>query len=145
MTEKRLRSIMVSMLAPFGAFAVENPVCPGTPDICTSLGWIELKCPSVAKISVRKTQLVWMRDWIKHGGTVWVLSVIRTSWFLHTGQWIVENEASNANNADLFEQNARFRYEGYHTHPNLKKGIISALWHVACSGPNHQSLVRAFR
>lgn len=98
MVEKRLRSKVIKLLEPLGAFAVENPAKPGTPDVCTTMGWIELKLGTFAKtsrgavrITLRNEQRIWLRKWSLFGGKAWVLTVINGEWFLHDGLWSSEN------------------------------------------------------
>lgn len=55
MSESDMRRKVVALLKPIGAFAVENPCLPGTPDINHWHGWIELK---------------WLRSWPKKSNTV---------------------------------------------------------------------------
>lgn len=104
MREKRMRQLIVRMLQPIGAFAVENFAHDGTPDVCTVAGWIELKVgswPSRAgsrvRIELRTAQGIWMRRWIRHGGKAWTLSLVdqssvnaprlESAWFLHNAEW----------------------------------------------------------
>lgn len=99
MTERKIRTEIVKMLKPIGAFAVENPACPGTPDIATTLGWIELKIGKVPvdpnkapKVDLRSTQRVWLRKWHAVGGVAWTLTKFDhgsgdPSWLLHRGSW----------------------------------------------------------
>jgi len=98
MTEKRLRTKIVKMLVGVGAFAVENSVLPGTPDVCCTLGWIELKLGKWPKtnrgrvnIDLRTSQRVWMKRWSAVGGRCWTLTFINSEFFLHKGVWAADN------------------------------------------------------
>lgn len=96
--EYSIRQDLVKILAPFGAFPVENPVRPGTPDVCLILGWIELKVAkrpvlSVTKISVdvRNEQRIWLDQWSRVGGKCWTFTLVEGNglpiWYLHRGSW----------------------------------------------------------
>lgn len=103
-----MRGMVVEMLQPIGAFAVENLACDGTPDVCTVAGWLELKvgmwpmrAGSRVCVDVRIAQGLWMRRWIRHGGRVWTLTLIDqshishprndTAWLLHSAEWAHEH------------------------------------------------------
>lgn len=115
MTEKRFRSLVIKMLDPIGAFAVENSAGVGVPDICTVAGWIELKIASwpirlETKISVdlRKTQVIWLRRWVAHGGKAWTLTDIEGEWFLHKASWACDFLGNSAE-AELRENAVPWR------------------------------------
>lgn len=108
MRERAFRRAVVDMLQPIGAFAVENMACDGTPDVCTAVGWIELKVgtwPAHAstrvRVDLRVAQGIWMRRWIRHGGRVWTMTLVNQSvmsakrddsaWFLHNAEWSHEH------------------------------------------------------
>ena len=97
MTEQHMRKLIVNALKPLGAFAVENPANPGTPDVCTVLGWLELKVvrklPARARtrvsIDLRKGQRIWLRRWCRSGGKAWTITFIvgHNEWLMHDGRW----------------------------------------------------------
>jgi hypothetical protein len=88
---------VVSALESVGAFSVENRAHDGVPDICTTLGWIELKLASVSKrgslrVDLRPAQRIWMRRWSTFGGRAFVITVCEhpdglRSWVLSTAPW----------------------------------------------------------
>ena len=101
--EKKFRSLVVSMLKPVGAFPVENLVGePGCPDVCTTLGWLELKIASrparaTTRVSVdlRPAQALWLRRWRRLGGRAWTLTLLGESlWLLHDGAWSADHLGS---------------------------------------------------
>lgn len=83
------------------AFAVENLVHDGTPDVCSTLGFIECKrvdewpVRSTSKVGVdlRRSQRLWLRRWTHCGGSALVLTVVCGEWFVHDGQWSAKNLA----------------------------------------------------
>lgn len=98
MRESKWRTKVVNLLKPLGAFAVENPAHPGTPDISCVAGYIELKKgewpvndDTKVDIDMRSTQRSWHRRWRRHGGFSWTLSLISETWFLHDGRWSAEH------------------------------------------------------
>lgn len=89
-----MRRMVVDLLRPIGAFAVENPACDGTPDVCTVAGWLELKIASWpargesrVAVDLRTAQAIWLRRWARHGGRAWTLLKIENEWFLHDAKW----------------------------------------------------------
>lgn len=100
MNEKKFRSLIVSMLKPIGAFPVENVAGePGCPDVCTTLGWLELKVtwrPTRATtnvaIDLRPAQALWLRRWRRLGGRAWTLTLLDARlWLLHDGAWSADH------------------------------------------------------
>jgi hypothetical protein len=92
-SEGKDRKDVVRALKSLHAFAVENPVHPGTPDIAYVGGWIELKkldaWPVRAKTNVRLDhytlqQRAWARIHRHRGGqSYWLLRVQREWLLLH--------------------------------------------------------------
>lgn len=100
MNEKRFRSLVVGLLRPVGAFPVENSSGePGCPDVCTMLGWLELKVAdrparptSYVKVGLRPAQALWLRRWRRLGGRVWTLTLLGDDlWLLHDGAWAADH------------------------------------------------------
>lgn len=86
-------------LAGFDPVRVENPACPGTPDVNITTGWIELKqlvdWPKKRKTIVRvphftPQQRVWLLRRQLAGARAWVLLRVgenaSTEWILLAGQ-----------------------------------------------------------
>lgn len=98
-----LRPKVLELLRPrVAAFAVENIVDNGTPDVHCTLGWIELKVGEApARESTRvnfgmlPTQRVWHRRWREFGGRSWTLCLLETAsddiHMLHDGHWSAEH------------------------------------------------------
>ena len=130
MTEQMMRHRVVNaMLKGLGAFAVENPACPGTPDVCTTVGWLELKVArwprkvgSVVNVDLRQTQRLWIRRWARHDGNVWTLTWISNEWFLHDGRW----SADHLGNVDerVFRNCALYSWDQPHP-TNLDAILVS--------------------
>ena len=101
MKESTLRGIVVTTLKKHSAFAVENRVHDGTPDVCSTLGFIECKCiaswpareTSMVGVDVRHSQRLWLRRWAHCKGSALVLTVACGEWFVHDGGWSAENLA----------------------------------------------------
>jgi hypothetical protein len=99
MKETSWRTTVVNMLGPLGAFSVENPAHPGTPDINCTAGWIELKKAewparddTPVDIDMRQTQRIWHRRWRRHGGFSWTLTKVNEEiWILHDGRWSADH------------------------------------------------------
>lgn len=98
MLEKEFRSKIVSALKPLRAFAVENDVHDGTPDVCCLAGWLELKVSNTpsrvtTKVAVKRrpSQSVWLKGWRRQGGRAWGLILLDdTVVMLHDGLWAAE-------------------------------------------------------
>lgn len=92
-SEATLRTTVVRHLKNVHACAVENGLLsPGTPDICTTIGWIELKWArklplhrqSMVNVVFRPTQLSWAKAHHEAGGHVWGLLYVydQEKWML---------------------------------------------------------------
>lgn len=89
-----MRQQVVRMLKPQHAFAVENPVLPGTPDVNCTLGWIELKSVDKPKRETSKVNLdhftaqqrvFLMKRWKAEPGSAWLLVKCGDIWLLYRG------------------------------------------------------------
>jgi len=94
MSEKQLRRVVVNMLSPLDAVAVENPAYPGTPDVNFVEGWIELKVaerwpPQGGILRLEhftQHQRVWLlRRW-RRGGRALLLLRVGREWLLFDGE-----------------------------------------------------------
>lgn len=107
MNESKIRTMVVSALRRFAAFAVENSAHDGAPDVACVLGWVELKrldaCPvhgtSQIGVDLRPSQELWLRRWTHAGGRAVVLTVVGDEWFLHDGAWAAMHLATATVNA----------------------------------------------
>lgn len=101
--ESSIRQRLIKEMKSFGAFAVENPVCPGTPDICLILGWIETKVakrPALVttdvNVKVRNEQRIWWSRWTRAGGKCWTFTLVERShtqnvYYLHKASWAIDH------------------------------------------------------
>lgn len=95
LTEAEFRSVVVRQLASLYAFPVENAVDVGTPDVCCTAGWIELKLATMPRrrdsrvvVNLRPAQRLWLRRWREFGGFAWTLTLVDDHvWLLHDGLW----------------------------------------------------------
>jgi hypothetical protein len=94
MSESGQRRTVVKALKTMGAFAVENSVKPGTPDVNYIGGWIELKWlrdwptkpESIVKLPhYTKIQRIFGYNYWAKGGCSWLLLQRRREWLLFTG------------------------------------------------------------
>lgn len=95
MSEKVLRRWVVDALRPLHAFAVENPVNPGTPDVECTLCWIELKHVEEAPVRVDTVlavphytpqQRFWARQRNIAGGCSFMLIQVSSEFLLFRGE-----------------------------------------------------------
>ncbi len=95
MAEKDQRRLVVKALRSLDAFAVENPMKPGTPDVNYADGWIELKWlrnwPVRATTVVRidhytKEQRVFLRKRWLTSQSAYLLLQVRREWMLFDGE-----------------------------------------------------------
>ncbi len=142
MSEKAMRRVVINLLKELDAdpMAVENPACPGTPDInCILLDeqygigeqWIELKkikawpkrASSIVKIPhFVNQQRIWLKKRYTCGGNVWVLLQIGKEWILFCG-WEAANWLGLANKKKLLEC-ATCHWPSVPTAEQLALGII---------------------
>lgn len=98
MLESSMRRVLIKVLYPLGAFAVENGIAlPGTPDIAYVGGWIECKAterwPKNAKTKVRldheltPEQKTWQFRWERSGGKAYVMLTVGREWLLFEGKY----------------------------------------------------------
>lgn len=130
MIESTLRGIVISALRRYSAFAVENRVHDGTPDICSTLGWIECKC--VNKLPIRKTSKVgidlrisqqfWLRKWNHCNGSALVITVVCEEWFIHSGRWSAEYMVNSTEHQ--LRVNALKIWNKRPTYTNLRKELV---------------------
>ncbi len=95
MSERDMRSKLVQALRPLDAVPVENPACPGTPDINYAEGWIECKWlrawPKHPETPVRLDhelmphQRAWLTRRQVRGGKAWVMLQCGRTWLLFDG------------------------------------------------------------
>lgn len=95
MSESGQRSRVVRALRSLDALAIENPICPGTPDVNYIGGWLELKWlrswPSRENTVVQLPHFTiqqrrWLRDRHALGGDAWLLLQCKAEWLLFTGR-----------------------------------------------------------
>jgi hypothetical protein len=118
--ESQLRATVVAMLRPLHALVVENPLVPGTPDVNTSVGWIELKhlndWPRQERTIVRPEHFTQeQRDWLERraaaAGRAWVLlrvgRALDAHWCLLEGAWAARCLGVTLTRQDLVTNHAR--------------------------------------
>lgn len=124
MRESRFRKIVLELLRPLAAMAVENGALDGTPDVCCTAGWIELKCASrPVDIDLRKSQRIWLRKWRVHGGKAWTLTYMEGTWMLHDGHWSADNLGADVSRQFLIDVATRW----WSTTPSREQ-LIGALF-----------------
>ena len=103
MSESAMRTRVIGMLKHLDAVAVENPACPGTPDVNFIEGWVELKNmrrwpkhPSAVLLVSHFTpqQRIWLRRRHRKNGNVWLLLQVGREWLLLRGDVAAEHLGS---------------------------------------------------
>lgn len=104
MSESTMRGKLVRALRGLDAVAVENPACPGTPDVNYVGGWIECKWlrhwPQQAETPVRlphpvtPQQRIWLLRRTARGGLCWVMLQCKNEWLLFKGDVAADNLGS---------------------------------------------------
>ncbi len=138
MSEKRLRRQVVDLLKPICAFAVENMVLDGTPDVVCTAGWLELKIATLPKrvdtsrvvVDLRPAQRIWLRRWRQHGGKCWTFTRIDMDedpdlYLLHDGAWSAEC-LGESTLAEMMK-NAIASYETFPTATQLIGALIQKM------------------
>lgn len=99
MSERSMSRLVMAALAPLHAVRVENPACPGTPDVNYAGGWLELKevpsWPADPRWPLRVPhftlqQRLWMRQRVRHGGRAHLLLKVGAEWLLLRGDVAAE-------------------------------------------------------
>ena len=88
-----MRRIVVKLLKQLDPVPIENVVGVGTPDLNTTLGWIELKQAtkwpggegSLRMKHFTNEQKIWLKHRIKADGHAWVLLHVDGDWLLLWG------------------------------------------------------------
>jgi len=100
MSESDLRGKLTSKLKKLDAVSVENPACPGTPDVNYIEGWIELKwlrswpVRSNTNITIEhysKEQRLWHRKRGFRKGNCWLLLQCRLEYLLFYADVAAQN------------------------------------------------------
>ncbi len=121
MSEKAMRRVVIKLLKELNAdpMAVENPACPGTPDVNFIVNhhnsylehWIELKkitlWPKRAETIVQvphfvPQQRIWLKQRALCGGNVWVLLQVGKEWILFHG-YDAANHLGKVSRAELYK------------------------------------------
>jgi hypothetical protein len=113
MIERDMRKQLVKLLAPLGAFAVENGGAhPGTPDIAYRDGWIECKAtnqwparpdtPVKLDHDLTQQQRIWLWKWHRVNGRAFVMLNVAGDWLLFDGVDAAEH-LGKATKAELFK------------------------------------------
>lgn len=141
MSEYNLRRWTVQSLAPLHAVAVENPACPGTPDINTVLGWIELKhverAPKRKNTPVRLThytpqQRLWSRRRAGAGGLALMFLQVGQHYLLLNGTTAADYVGCRT--LEELEEVAEFTWHKKPTPQELLEALISLYrpWDHSC-------------
>jgi len=114
--EKYMRKRVVEALSGLAAVAVENSVYPGTPDVSTIAGWLELKhldawpvrpTTAVGVKTFTVQQRLFLKRWCRNGGRAWVLlRVGDLEWLLLDGAYAADH-LGTATKSELIKNAAR--------------------------------------
>jgi hypothetical protein len=101
MSEASMRGRVVRALKSLDAVAVENPCCPGTPDVNFIGGWIELKWLPRWKRNAEtnpvlidhytKQQRNWLRRRVQKGGKAYLMLQVGREYLLFDGITAADN------------------------------------------------------
>ena len=131
MTESRMRARVVRALRLLHAVSVENPACPGTPDVNYVEGWLELKqlhrWPAAEDTVVQvphftQQQRTWLLQRIERGGNAHVLLQIGNEWLLLPGL-----EAATILGRVPKQRLRQSALQQWHGHQELEKEIVKCL------------------
>ena len=113
MIERDMRKQLVKLLAPLGAYAVENGGChPGTPDIATTVGPIVCKAtnqclarhdtPVKLDHDLTQQQKIFIIRWDRVNGRAWVMLNVAGSWLLFDGMTAAK-DLGTATKVELYQ------------------------------------------
>ena len=132
MSESTMRQKIVKLLKPIGAFPVENPCLPGTPDVNHWHGWIELKYkrswPRKVNTIIRLTDFTrqqkrFLRNRFNGNQDAFLLVQINGSeWLLYKGNEV--DPVSRDYNREQLCENA---YKHWETTSEMEQELISCL------------------
>lgn len=108
---------------------VENPACPGTPDVSITTGWVELKYssrwpPKGGPLRVEHytpQQKVWAIRRRRAGGNCWLLLKVASEWILFDGAVAAQYLGKTAREELL--ENSLFRWGTKPTAEELKNAL----------------------
>jgi hypothetical protein len=109
--ETRLSNRLLKTLKKFHAIPVENPKCPGTPDISYIGGWVETKAldewPKKEKTPLRvdtftDKQRIWLKKEAACGGNAFVMLQIGKEYLILDGLYAA-NYLGYSTKAELIE------------------------------------------
>lgn len=130
MSETDMRKRIVKVLKRFHPVAVENPACPGTPDVNYVEGWIELKhVPNwpkrggILKIKhFTPQQRIWLMQRVARGGRVHLLLQVGQDWLLFSAMNAVKY-LNNTTKGELIAKAQKVWHKGL-----LEKELIEELF-----------------
>lgn len=138
MSESTMRGIVVRALRSRDAVAVENPVCPGTPDVNYRDGWLELKQlarwprnADVAPVLIphySPEQRLWLLKRTAAAGVAALLLKVGSEWLLFDGK----TSAALVGRVPRPELRSR-AYRTWSSSTELKEGLLPCLSELQAS------------